>query len=405
MDTAGWDLIFAISIDAVNRALLANQKALLTNFDLTQNVKASGTYGSWKIVPGGSGQLVNLALTISAGQVQRGTGSLPLAGAQVTLKVELALLPTSSGQHLTFDFTNSPVTLVNITGVPALGEIGAAALGAAIAADLAQRADQITFVLASVSPVGSGGPTWLNPAKLAFSYAVPAGKSPVLGIFAVTTNVDISRLDRDVDPVVIGSGEVGLAMAPSLFLMHVFGPALAAAFGTDTDKIVSTGPNSLGNNGQIGLPSVSKAGEDYYPKIDSLSATLADDHVAISLAGNCDMHMNINMSFNAQSSVAVSLGSLGNLSLHTTGQPSFSHDVSIPWYDHLLDIVAVVAEAILDITVAAISSELADGISHVAGTSEIVTQAPGIVGWVGTKGFTATQAGLDGAFYLQGNIS
>ena len=405
MNLTGWDLVFAISTDAVNRALKANQRALLTDFKLTGDVVASGTYSSWRIVPGGSGQLIDLELTISGGQCQHGTQSVSLANAKVTLKVALSLLPTASGQKLTFDFKDAPVTLVGITGVPALGEIGAAALGTAIAADLAQRADQITFVLASVSPVGSGGPTWLNPTKLAFSYALPEGKGPVLGIFAVTRNVDISHLDRDVDPVVIGSGEVGLAMAPSLFLANVFGPALAAAFNANANQIVLDGPNALKNNGQIGLPSVSKAGETYYPHINTLSATLQDDHVAINLSGDCDMHMDINMSFNAQSKVSVSLGTNGKLSLQTIGNPSFSKDVSIPWYDHLLDIVTLAAEVILDITVAAISSELADGVSHVAGSSAIVAQAPGIVGWVGTKGFTPSNAGLAGAFYLQGKIS
>lgn len=403
MDLVGWDLVFAIGIEQVNAALTAQKEKLVRSFDFTAPVAASGAFGDWRIVEGGSGDILQMQIAIESGTLAAATGPVAIGGSALTIQVKLNLLPLPSGvQQLGLDLDS--ITFVSFENMPAgVGEIAGVELGTAFTHNLSQQASQVTFVLASVSPMAAGAPSWLSPTALRFAYVLPDGGKPTLGIFAVVDGRDVSSLQTKVDSQVIGSGGVGFALAPQLFLANVFAPALASALGFPAASLVLAGDTKLTNQGNLPLHSVSEAGEDYHPKLTSMSAELVDDRINLSFAGDCDLGMNISMSFNGSSSVGLTLGASKALSFITIGTQAFDKDVDIPWYDHLLDIAGGVAEIILQVTVAAISSELSDGISQVAGTTALVSEAPAIVGWVGTSGFNPTAAGLAGGFWLHGD--
>lgn len=406
MNLNGWDLAFAIDMRQVNAALAAQRSKLFQTFDFQTPIPAKGIFGDWRIVPGGSGKLLDIDVTVQSGtMIPVGGQPVKFDGAVLRMQVALDLLPTPSGQNLGFDM--GAITFQRFdTPPPGLGEIEAGQLGLAFAQDMVRRAGEVSFVLASITPVGAGAPSWLTPQKVDFAYALPRGAPDgALAIFASTGNGDVSHLSTEIDPALIGAGGVGLGLSAGLFMTNVFLPALAAGLKVSPSNLAMNGPNQVVNHGAVGLPPVRKAGETYHPRLTSLSATLSDDRINIDVHGDCDMHMNITMTFHGSSSVALSLADPKQLRFNTIGSPSFDKSVDIPWYDHLLDIVTVVAEAILQICVAAISSELSDGISHVAGTSAVCSEAPNIVGWLGGGGFTPTEATLADGLVLHGKIA
>jgi hypothetical protein len=399
MDLGGWDLVFAIDIAQINVAFSTQRAKLIQSFDFTTPVSAKGNFGDWKIVEGGAGNLLNLSIAIENGTLNAASGPIPLDGAVLTIQVRLALLSAANGQTLGLDLDT--ITFQNFVNPKGMGEITAQMMGDAFCADLSKHATEVSFVLASISPLAAGAPAWLAPQALSFAYAVPAGGQPVLAIFAVTTQRDITQLSLKVDPSLIGPDGAGLGIAPRLFMTNVFAPAVSGALGFSVNQVAMSTDSQLVNTAELGLNSVSEAGENYYPKLSTFSATLIDDHIDMVTNGNCDLGMNISMSFSGNSSVGLAMGTPGNLNFSTRSS-NFDHDVDIPWYDHLLDIAGGVAEIILQVTVSAISSELSTGISHVAGASALVSVAPSIVDWAGGGGFTADAAGLSDGFWLHG---
>ena len=67
-DTFGWDTVFALRVDDVNKAIISG-KSTPTTFSQSVNngeVVASGTFTDWQICMGGDGKLLHLALPISS---------------------------------------------------------------------------------------------------------------------------------------------------------------------------------------------------------------------------------------------------------------------------------------------------------------------------------------------------
>ncbi len=401
MDLGGWNFVSAIEVSQVNAALVAQRDALIQSFSIKTPIVASGHYTDWRVVPGGSGKILVMEIGVSDGDIETKSGSASLAGTIITLQIRLDLLPApGGGQQITFDL--STVTLQGVRNLPSgLGEITGAELGDIIAKDLARHADQVTFVLAQISPLAKGAPAWLAANAPDFAYLEPQGGQASIAIFA-NPNVGPTPALK-LDPGVVGPNGFGLAISSRLFMDNVFRPALIVALGLPGNLPVSeTANGNFSFNGEADLRSVSAAGESYTPKLTSLSAALIDDRVTITFAGHCDMGMDISMDFNGSSSVALSMSQPGTLAFSSIGPSSFDKDVHIPWYDHLLDIVAGVAEIILQVTVAAISSELSGGIRDVAGATALLSQAPNVVGWFGKGGFMVDQAGLAGVLWLHG---
>src|SRR3954454_20448278 len=95
MDLFGWDTVFVAAVDKINQALAGAGDVLIQTFTFTEDgVRASGTFGAWSIVPGGSGELLHLCFPIASGQFTRAPGvpAINLAGSKVVLQVPLRWL-------------------------------------------------------------------------------------------------------------------------------------------------------------------------------------------------------------------------------------------------------------------------------------------------------------------------
>lgn len=421
MDTNGWDIVFAADIGVINKSLQSNTASLIETFDFNeQGYDVKGTFGTWSIAAGGSGKNLALNIELKSGLLTPpGQSSIDITGLIVQLVVALQLLPSPSspgGQTLTFNFKsvgNSPSAdngIVTPNGVidpdHRLTLLQESAVGMAVATCLVNNASKVSYVFANITPSAANGTPWLMPHQSSYCYAPVIGGGASLAILSMTSDGP-SNAPLKVDPSLLGQpGDAGLAIAPWIFLRNVFVPGLANAWGVAASLFSVDNNGHLSNTGTIGLPSVSKAGETYYPKINSLTASVQADHVALSVSGSCDMGMNISMTFNGSSNIGIQFDPVSQkISMTVLGTPTFSKNVDIPWYDHLLDIISVgVAEIVLQVTTNVIGNELGNGISQMTGASNISSASSNIVSWGGRGGFSPNAAGLSGALWLKGPV-
>lgn len=418
MNLNGWDTIYVARTDPLNAALRAHTQSLVQSLSFEQNgFSASGTLGGWSMVPGGSQSLLLLQVEILVGTMTMAAGGQPIdvGGAGVQLLVNLRLLPPpagSSDQQLVFDLgsvgaTPGPgvVTPHDVVGLPSLNQVQKAALADAVAQDLVAHAGEVSFVLATVNPLSATGVPWLTPVRSSYAYVAPVGSPPALAILSVVSDRDISELPLTVDPGVLqGPGNCGLAIDPALVLAHVVGPALLTGMQA-SGRLSVDGSGVLRNSNPLSLPAVNHAGETYSPRVDSLAVNVTDSLLNVSIDGSCDLHMGVEMTFGSASSLTLSLSSdLASLELGVVGTPTFHKAVQIPWYDHLFDICGGLAEFILQVCVAAISSEVAGNIATGTSAQELVKSAPTIVSWADADGFSVESATLATALCLRGTL-
>jgi hypothetical protein len=423
MNMNGWDTVFVVAIDQINSALKNSTSKLVQTFSFSeQGFTTSGNFGVWSIAEGGSGTDLMLQIDISKGSMTMSDGgtSIDISGMSALMLVNLKLLPDkTSGQTLQFDFQYVDTSNSNTDSSPAAGMVSPhdiidngvlslvqkAALENAIANVLVQNASAVSFVFATINPTVASDVQWLKAEESHYCYLAPSGSAPVLAILSVTTKRDTSNLELGVDPSLLtGSGNAGLAISSGLFLENVIGPALIKSLGT-TGSLALAG-TVLQNTGTLHLPKIEKSGESYEPEVKSLKVTIADTEIKVACSGSCDMHMNIKMTFKSNSTLGVSLDSKNQaLQLGVVGKTTFHKSVKIPWYDHLLDAVTVVAEAVLQICVTAISSQLASGISSLTSSNHLVRDAPSLVSWAGASGFNAQEASLATSFYMRGTLT
>jgi hypothetical protein len=336
------------------------------------------------------------------------------------LLVNLQILPspaTPASQSLVFNFKQVGPVASSSSGVGVvtphdilnsgnLTLVQKAALGSAVANVLVENAGQVSFVFATVNPTQASAVGWMHPVASRYAYLAPAGVPASLAILSVTSARDTSPLPLLMDPaILLGTGNAGLAVSPALFLQNVMGPALLASLKASGSMDVN-GSGVLVNTSTLNLPEIHKAGESYHPQVDSMTATITDTQINVAMNGSCDMHMGVRMTFGATSNLSASLSTGGSsLQLATVGTPTFHKDVSIPWYDHMFDIVGVLPEIILQSCVAAISSELAGGISSSTSADAFVQSAPAIVSWANGGGFKVQTASLASSLCLRGVLS
>jgi hypothetical protein len=429
--TLGWDTVFVADIREINQALAKDAGRSVETFRFDEHgFHIEGTFGAWEIVPGGSGDLLDLQITIAAGSLSMEGLAQPvdLAGVKVVLTVSLRFLPApdaSQTKVLTFHFdsvadhnTTAPgagVVSFHKTIAPdgLLTPLQQTAVGMAIASALVHHAAQVSFVFAAVNPLAATQAPWLQPRHLAYCYADVVGTgAQMLSILCVNAERPISDLPRQLDPGLLAPDQnAGLALSESLFLANVLIPALAQSFRT---PVANFRPGTVPGLNQQGvllankfpLPAVHKAGQTYTPWINALTAVVEDTRVQLEVHGTCDMKMNIRMDFRANSTLgATFMPATGSLAFSTIGSPVFHKHIHVPWYDHLFDIFGLVAEVILDVTVAVIGNELGKSIAQVSSAREISSCAPNLVGWLGGTKFTPTQGGLATSLYLRGRLS
>ncbi|WP_119417924.1 TULIP family P47-like protein [Desertibaculum subflavum] len=450
MQAPGWDSVFVAEIPVLNRALAAFSQAEGAVLDAKiQDVRVTARLGIWSIVQGGDGEYVFLQIALDSGTLDAGSGAaIALDGAKVVLKTRLTFLPAPSGQgrDLRFDLTSAggadgSITPVSVApGKAPLSAFQQTMIGMAVAQDLVANAAKLSFVLAHIEPMANSGVSWLQPRQCAYAYVSEVGTGrQLMAIFAVSDDRPIEHLSTQLDPSLLSNAAtVGLAISGDLFLQHVFAPAFAKSLNTSAANTTLTtaaglfaaidraeavvnpkakamlaaalgsraaagGPGVLHLRKPVTLKGIKSGLITYYPVVHAASATINDDEIHTSLSGTCDLGLGISMTFSSSSVVTAAFEvATQTLSFGLKGHPAFSHDVHIPWYDHLFDLAGLLAEAILQAVTAAVGSGLASGINSVISSDAVARTAISVVKWSGVSAFTPTAGGLATMFYIQG---
>ncbi|HEX5493226.1 MAG TPA: TULIP family P47-like protein [Mycobacteriales bacterium] len=424
MLTQGWDTVSAASVDAVNHVLQADPRMVLTSFSFSlpapADYRGDGQFGPWRIVPGGSGQLLHIELPITSGTLTKGTGAaVPIAGLSAVVEVALELLPsrTQTGDRdLRFTMNSvgdqpgrtgpGVVTPIRLDD-PAkkLGFEAGAVLLAAIAAALAQHGGSVAWIFATVGPV-TGTDSWLSPSASGFCYYESAAGG-YLAVFNLTGGTDIAALPRKVEPALVAGGPAAaFAFSRELFLRHVIAPKLPDSFGHGTNAATfrfEPSDSSIVNTGRIPTDSVKSGAIWYDPYIDGLKITVEGSTLVTSVHGSCDMGLGITMTFAVQSRNETSVDTAtGTMTFRRDANPTTHHEASIPWYDWFL---GPIPDLVMAIVVPIVADSIADGLNAHASAAPIENIGDLSIHWTGFEKFHATAAGLNDSFYLKGDVA
>ncbi|MHA6758310.1 TULIP family P47-like protein [Streptacidiphilus sp. PAMC 29251] len=427
MNIYGWDTVSALSVETANSALAQNSNKLISDFKVSGETLSTpydlqGEFGPWRIVPGGSGNLLRLAVPIAAGTVRPGAAAgIDLAGCTALVDVSLELLPAPDGhsQDLVFALHQAGqlgdqgrpgvITPVGLQGPgatsAALGAVGTGLVLNGVAESLAANAHAVSFVFASLNPMAPGAGSWLAPVHSAFLYQETVGGAGHLAILSTTTDRDVSGLQHTVDPELLaGGGELAFAMSTDLFLTHLVAPGLPqvfggganpGCFGYDPAKHVITAAHGFGTS------SVKEGAIWYTPQVTSLSLGVVGGALALSVNGNCDLKAGISMDWWITSQYSMRYAPAGQSISFSPDQGSRSgHTAHIPWWFWA---GGPLVESITQIVVTMISDSLAGVLSGRLGSTGLGTMAATSVHWQGVQAFNATSARLDGALMVNGN--
>ncbi|MEV0094835.1 TULIP family P47-like protein [Streptomyces sp. NPDC050738] len=426
MNIYGWDTVSALSIDAANRSLAQNSARLVTQFKVSgetlgTSYELQGEFGTWRIVPGGSGNILRVVVPIAAGTIRPASaGPVDLAGSSALVDVSLELLPTADGrsQNLVFAMHQAGrvgvpsipgvVTPVRLNASPAtantLGPVGEGLVLNAVAGALAAHASEVSFVFASLNLVPPASGSWLTPVRSAFVYQEPRGRSGQLVIMSVTTDRDISRLEHTVDPELFATGdELAFAMSQDLLLTKLIAPALPqvfgggsgpGCFGYDAGRHIITAARRFATN------SVKEGAIWYTPQVGSLSVGVVGGQLALAVSGDCDLKAGISMNWWITGQYPMAFDRTGQRVsfANSTGSRS-GHSASIPWWFWA---GGPLVEAITEVVVTMIADSLAGDLSAHLGSVGLGSLAAQSVHWQGARAFSASLARLNGALMVNG---
>lgn len=424
MDTGGWDVVFALSMDNVNAALAQATNGLPQQFSASGTdflpYDVEGTFGTWQIIPGGSGPLLWLQIDIAGGTAQVGSGSTleqaPLTGVAIQCELALKLIPAAGGQDLVFDVDalapkDAPPApgLVKPLGVTGPGSANLPeeikdSLADILCGWLVANPGLVAHVFASINPADSTE-GWLAPAQSAYCYYAQQAGPAWLVILSVVAGHSMSGLNAAVDPSLFRNAPAACVMiAGPLILQNVIQPLLPAAFGhgaSASSFTYDSGAGLIRNTGDLATDGVTKGAITYYPTITALAMGLAGSALTTSVSGNCDLKLNIEMTFSISTANASAFNAGDkSIAFQRDPNPQQHHDASIPWYDFFL---GPIPDLIMAIVIPVIADGIADSLSGEMESFSLARTPPQSVSWSGLGGLTVSNAWLDGALVLEGS--
>ncbi|PUB23507.1 P-47 protein [Promicromonospora sp. AC04] len=428
MNLYGWDTAFAIDLSVANAALARNQGSLLVGFTIDDpdglQVRAEGSFGGWQIAEGGSGQFITVRLPIVDGWLELGTQGdwVDLAGTTFVASVALDLIPSAipDAEDLRFDVTTAgkvgePPVAGAITPIrmddpdERLDELQEALLLASLATYIAQHADRISFVFATVNLVPPQSDSWLTPVRSAFSYADRSdGTGGALVILSVTSDRSIDDLPRSVDPALLARDhQAAFGISQALLLENVIMPSLPPAFGhgaTPASFTYDQQARQIVNLQPLGMNSVRWGAIDYDPQIDRLRLGIDGSDLRARYEGSCDLKAGISMTFWIEpvNRIVYDDGTKA-LAFLADANPKSDYDADIPWYWWL---GGPIVRAIVGIVVPAIASGIADSLTSSVGSMlSPARNPPTSIRWQDTQDLQIATAWVEGDFVMTGDFA
>lgn len=438
MDAYGWDVVYACSGEYINRQLANNAAKLIRSFTYEDAaIKLTGQFGAWKIVPGGSGPLLQFETPITTGQVlfKQFNETVSLNGVVPLVQMQLQL-PKGGNQQVvrtlvfdcthpgkrTGDTTPGAVTVVNpdITGVlgkhPKMDQpeaaIAAAALTAGLGAVFVQNVAQLNFVFADMLPVPSGqNADWLAPVNATYAYQQPVGGAlGGIAILGVLSNRSITNLPRRFDTNLLLNKDFGFLLSGPAFMQHVVVPSLPLGFqgNCHTNDFTVNADGSITRSEGFNLNDVRVGLINYTPHVTAVNYHIDDTtmrcYVATStdITGLKDAYVTNTVTSNNASAFNPATRTL---SFQNDPHKSTTQDSHIPcWEKGLGALTFGIMNVVIDAVSLAIQNSVGDLTSSKTAQS-LGNLAPGLVRWSGQQSVTVNAGGLADNVYMQGSLN
>jgi hypothetical protein len=415
----GWDTIYALNIANANQALANSLSKLIPTVQerisgALGDYAVSVEFGPWQIALGGSSQLINLQVPIAGGSITPNGGKpVSLKGMTPMFSVSLKLLAGGPQmQELCFDFARAGtlgqpaaagvVVPMGFVGPAPDPTIGALTLNA-IATGLVAQAAKLAFAFAQINLVPPGTNSWLAPCHLNYAFFNNHNGQAFLAILSTTG--DASKLPVTVDPQLTAGGTAGFAFSLPLFFRNCVIPGMVATLPDKSTASFTLNANVppqivLRNGASVGLGGVKVGAINYYPSMDSFTATPGVNQMQVSVSGGCDVYAGLSMSWNAQvTNQFVFNAQNQTIEFTASASPSVNHDIHIPWYWWT---IAPVITGIADGVATLIGNGIASFIGGRVGAGLMSAAPPASIQFAGMKQFHVTGAVFDGAVILTG---
>jgi hypothetical protein len=438
MNNYGWDVVYACSGEYLNRQLAENAGSLIQSFSYEDAaIKLSGNFGTWKIVPGGSGALLQFLTPLTTGQVyfKELDETVSLDGVVPLVQMQLQL-PKGTDQQVvrslvfnctavgkrTGDTTPGAVTVINpdTSGILAKhpkandpgAKIAAAALAAGLGAVFVQNADQLTFVFADLLPVPTGqNADWLAPTVSAYAYQQPVDNSlggiAVLGMLSATS---INNMPLTFDSALLLDRDFGFVLSGNAFMKNVILPSLPSAFqgnchvndfNLNADGSITLAEGFSLNSVKVGLI-------NYTPSVTAVNYHIDDTtmrcYVATStdITGLTDAYVTNSVTSNNQSAFDLSSRTISFL---PDPNKSTTQDTHIPCWEKALGGLTL---GIMNVVIEAVSLAIENSVGDLTSSKtaeSLGNVAPGLVSWKGQQSITVNAGGLADNVYMQGSLN
>jgi hypothetical protein len=438
MQTYGWDVIYACSGAYINQQLANNADKLIQSFIYEDSaIRLSGKFGTWRIVPGGSGPLLQFETPIASGEVhfKQFNETVTLDGVIPLVQMQLRLPKGASQQvvrTLVFNCTNvgkhdgdttpGAVTVVNpdtsgiLAGHPKAGQpeaaIAAAALAAGLCAVFVQNAQQLDFVFADMLPVPTGqNADWLTPVNATYAYQQPvSGALGGIAILGMLTPSSIDSLPRTFDSSLLAGKDFGFVLAASPFMRNVILASLPAAFRGNCAlhdfSIANDGTITL--NEQFSLNSVRVGAIDYTPHVTAVDYHIEDNAMRCYVATHTDItglasaYVTNSVTSDNRSQFDVRSRTLSFL---PDPNKSTTQDTHIPCWEKIAGALTL---GIMNVVIESVALAIENSVGNITSskTAQALGQlAPGLVSWNGQRSITINAGGLADNVYMQGALA
>ncbi len=427
MQNYRWDAVFACSGAWINARLKESEKKFPASFAYEDDaVKISGDFGSWTMVPGGTGRFIHFDTPVTKGTLlDKASGqSYPLDGAIPIVQFQLDFVTPagkSDQKHLKFDCrvvgknagdkTPGAVTVLNPDSrknspIPGLVTD---VLGVALAHAFIASRQELSFVFAELSLAPPAGASWLTLKQLTYAYQQnddnELGNLAVLGMLS---DVAITNIEPVFDTQLMAGGhDFGFVLAASRFFEHVLLPAMPQAYrGSNASQFRWDGATKISNNGNVTLDKV-KVGLIWYPPvIQNLDIHLEGNLIRTTAAGRCDITGldDAYISFSvASKNPGEYLPATRSIAFAKDPHKSITHSSHIPWWEKLL---GGLTAGIMNVVIDAVSLAIEDAVTGAIGNTGISSHGMGaqLVTWPGQNAITPTGGGLEDNFYFQGTL-
>ncbi len=447
METYGYDIVFACTIDSVNAELALAFEKMDTSCSWSGNdskdqatVNVNAKLGPWQMVKGGSNKLLRFNIPFESGKMLIDCPVLglkekeyPLDSCSVEVEISLGWLGTGnvatsgsgSNTQLVFnmqnkgskpgDKTDGAISVVTYSDTKKhLDQIGAAVLQDIIVELLLANKSKINYVFAQINPVPPSAASWLAPKKWDYFYQEPKSGPAVLCILSVLSEkaMPIPAFDSS---VLSDDCDVFMILSPEQFLKNAVLPGLAASYGngaTAANFVYKTlgGTNGyIMNNGHIPTKTASWGADTYHPYITNLAIAIDGSNLTTKIVGDCDITglAGASISFDGTGKSTSNYDPSGQKI--TFGNPTtyINHQKHIPWYDWVLGALSGgVGIAIIDAVIASVTSTVGQSVEDsVKSTtsSGISNDSVNTCNWFDKK-MTQKAGGLSGSFWLRGRI-